>query len=161
MVTSNYLSFYDPMALQGQININGKTYGVVECEYDFRQSTDDTGKPTTRTQGGTIRFVMPSTCDDDQFFYKWMFNKTQVHSGTFRFCVFSNDNRKRFKTVEFTNAYCIGLRDYFNDQDSKLMYTTVTISAEVIRVGTGFMDSAIFTNDWASMASQIQNLATP
>lgn len=40
------------------------------------------------------------------------------------------------------------------------MYTTVTISAEVIRVGTGFMDSAIFTNDWASMASQIQNLAT-
>ena len=103
---------------------------------------------------------MPSTFHDNHFFYKLMFNKTQVHSGSFRFCVVSNDNKKRFKTVEFKNAYCIGLRDYFNDQDSKLMYTTVTISAEVIRVGTGFMDSAIFTNDWASMASQIQNLAT-
>lgn len=146
------------MALQGQLNINGKIYGVVECEYEFIQSTDDTGKPTTRTQGGTIRFVMPATSDDDQFFYKWMFNKTQVYSGTFRFCVFSNDNRKLYKTVEFVNAYCIALRDYFNDQDSKLMYTTATISAEVVKVGTGFMDSAVFTNDWASLASQMQKL---
>ena len=143
------------MALQGQIKINGKTYGVVECEYDFRQSTDDTGKPTTRTQGGTIRFVMPATCDDDQFFYKWMFNKTAVYSGTFRFCVFSNDNRRRYKTIEFKNAYCIRLKDYFNDHDSKLMYTDVTISAEALRIGTGLMDRAIFTNSWASLSSQV------
>lgn len=148
------------MALQGQLNINGGSYGIIECEYEFSQVTDDTGKPITRTQGGTIRFVMPATSDEDQFFYKWMFSKTLVYSGTFRFCVFSNDNRRKYKTVEFTNAYCIGLRDYFCDNDSKLMYTTVTISAEVIRIGTGFMDSAIFTNDWASIASQIQNLST-
>lgn len=148
------------MALQGQLNINGGSYGIIECEYEFSQATDDTGKPTTRTQGGTIRFVMPATSDEDQFFYKWMFNKTQVYSGTFRFCVFSNDNRRKYKTVEFTNAYCIGLKDYFCDNDSKLMYTTITISAEIMRIGTGFMDSAIFTNDWASIASQIQNLST-
>ncbi len=149
------------MALQGQVKIHtGGEYGVVECEYEFHQAVDDTGKPTTRTQGGTIRFVIPATSDDDQFFYKWMFNKMAVYSGTFRFCVFSNDNKKRFKTVEFTDAYCIGLKDFFNDQDEKLMYTTVTISAAVIRVGTGFMDSAVFTNDWASLASQVQNLST-
>lgn len=40
------------------------------------------------------------------------------------------------------------------------MYTTITISAEVIRVGTGWMDAAIFTNDWASLASQIGALST-
>lgn len=149
------------MALQGQVKIQGGgEYGIVECEYEFSQSVDDTGKPTTRTMGGTIRFVMPTTSDDDQFFYKWMFNKTAVYSGTFRFCVFSDDNRRKYKTVEFTNAYCIGLKDYFCDHDSKLMYTTITISAEVIRVGTGFMDSAVFTNDWASLASQIQSLTT-
>lgn len=149
----NNLLLAKDMALQGQININSKSYHVVECEYDFNQSTDATGKPTTRTQGGTIRFVMPTTSDADQFFYKWMFSKTQVHSGSFCFCVFSNDNRKLYKTVAFKNAYCIGLRDYFNDQDSKLMYTTVTISAETIVVGSS-MDAAVFTNDWASIASQ-------
>ena len=76
------------MALQGQVRIQGGgEYGIVECEYEFSQAVDDTGKPTTRTMGGAIRFVMPATCDDDQFFYKWMFNKTAVYSGTFRFCV--------------------------------------------------------------------------
>lgn len=149
------------MALQGQVTIQGGgEYGIVECEYEFNQSIDDTGKPTTRTEGGIIRFVMPATSDDDQFFYKWMFNKTQVHSGTFRFCVYSSDNQRRYKTVEFTNAYCIGLKDYFCDHDSKLMYTTVTLSAEVISVGKGYTGVAIFTNDWASLASRIQNLTT-
>ena len=127
----------------------------MECEHEFSQAVDDTGKPTTRTMGGTIRFVMPATCDDDQFFYKWMFNKTAVYSGTFRFCVFSNDNRRRYKTIEFKNAYCIRLKDYFNDHDSKLMYTDVTISAEALRIGTGLMDRAIFTNSWASLSSQV------
>lgn len=144
------------MALQGQVRIKGGgEYGIVECEYEFSQAVDDTGKPTTRTMGGTIRFVMPATCDDDQFFYKWMFNKTAVYSGTFRFCVFSNDNRRRYKTIEFKNAYCIRLKDYFNDHDSKLMYTDVTISAEALRIGTGLMDRAIFTNSWASLSSQV------
>ena len=144
------------MALQGQVRIQGGgEYGIVECEYEFSQAVDDTGKPTTRTMGGTIRFVMPATSDDDQFFYKWMFNKTAGYSGTFRFCVFSNDNRRRYKTIEFKNAYCIRLKDYFNDHDSKLMYTDVTISAEALRIGTGLMDRAIFTNSWASLSSQV------
>ena len=144
------------MALQGQVRIQGGgEYGIVECEYEFSQAVDDTGKPTTRTMGGTIRFVMPATCDDDQFFYKWMFNKTAVYSGTFRFCVFSNDNRRRYKTIKYKNAYCIRLKDYFNDHDSKLMYTDVTISAGALRIGTGLMDRAIFTNSWASLSSKV------
>lgn len=133
------------MALQGNLTISGgKTYGVVECAYDFRQTTDETGKPTSRPLGGNITFVMPSTSDDDTFFYKWMFNKTQVQSGEFKFIVYTNDNRKSYKTVSFLNAYCIELKDYFNDNDSKLMYTTVTISAQKIIIG----NAAEFSNEW-------------
>ena len=109
---------------------------------------DDSGKPTTRTKGGTITFVMPATSDDDLFFYNWMFRKTETHNGKFVFTVFTNSNRKSFKTVSFLNAYCIGLKDYFNDNDSKLMYTTVTISAEIISVGDGVIGNAIFNNEW-------------
>lgn len=135
------------MALQGKLHIlGGKEYGVVECAYEFHQSVDDTGKPISRTQGGTITFVTPATSDEDVFFYKWMFNKTQVQSGYFKFIVYANDNKQSYKTLEFTNAYCIDLKDYFNDNDSKLMYTTVTISAQIISIGT--LDTAIFTNEW-------------
>lgn len=146
------------MALQGNLTIGEKTYGVVECVYEFHQSIDETGKPVSRPQGGTITFVMPSTSDEDLFFYKWMFNKTEVQSGYFKFIVYSNDNKQSFKTVTFKNAYCIGLKDYFNDNDSKLMYTTVTISAQVINIGrergvvsrgsNNSFDNAVFTNEW-------------
>lgn len=136
------------MALQGKLTIlGGKTYGIVECTYCFSQATDETGKPTSRTRGGTITFTMPSTSDEDTFFYRWMFNKTEVQSGRLKFTVFTSDNRKNYKTIEFANAYCIELKDYFNDNDSKLMYTTVTISAEIIKVGT-LLDQAIFSNEW-------------
>ncbi len=134
------------MALQGKLKIAGRTYGVVECSYEFSQQVDDTGKPTSRPQGGRITFVIPSTNDDDLFFHKWMFNKTGVHSGVFRFVVFSNNNKRSYRTVAFTNAYCIQLKDYFNDNDSRLMYTTLTISAQGIRIGAN--DSAIFFNEW-------------
>lgn len=134
------------MALQGCLRIGGRKYGVVECAYEFDQSVDSTGKPVSRPKGGTITFMMPTTSDDDLFFYKWMFNKSEVSSGTFRFTVYSHANRKSYKTVTFSNAYCIGLKDYFNDNDSRLMYTTVTISAEIIEIG--FIDSAVFTNEW-------------
>lgn len=134
------------MALQGELRIGGRIYGVVECAYEFNQSVDETGKPVTRPKGGQITFVMPATSDDDLFFYKWMFNKTEVMAGYFRFVVYTSNNNRSYKTVEFTNAFCISLKDYFNDNDSKLMYTTVTISAEVIRIGS--IDGAVFTNEW-------------
>ena len=134
------------MALHGSLKIGGRTYGVVECEYDFKQSVDDTGKPTSRPQGGQIRIVIPSTNDDDMFFYNWMFHKSEVKAGILRFVLYSNENRRSYKTVSFANAYCIGLRDYFNDHDAKLMYTTITISAQVIRVGGA--NAALFTNSW-------------
>lgn len=134
------------MALQGQLKIGGRVYGVIECSYEFTQSVDDTGKPTSRPQGGTITFVMASTSDDDLFFYNWMFNKTQVYDGIFKFCVFTTRNQQSYKTVAFKNAYCVNLRDYFNDSDSKLMYTTVTISAELIRIGK--IAGATLNNEW-------------
>ena len=134
------------MALQGKVIIMGRQYGVVQAQYEFSQSTDETKKPSSRPRGGTITFVMPTTNDDDQMFYKWMFSKTEVKSGMFIFTVWTNQNRRSYKTVSFVNAYCISLKDYFNNSDSKLMYTTVTIVAEKITVGVG--DIAIYDNEW-------------
>lgn len=134
------------MAIQGSLSIGGRTYNVVECAYEFNQSIDDTGKPVSRPKGGTITFVMPSSSDDDLFFYKWMFNKTEVKNGTFKFVVYTNKNNRSIKTVSFENAYCVNLKDYFNDNDSKLMYTTVTVSAERIKIGS--LAQAEFTNEW-------------
>lgn len=142
------------MALQGKLTISSapgtfgsligtSDYGVIECAYEFNQSIDDTGKPTSRPRGGTITFVMPTAEDGDSFFYNWMFNKTETHNGVFTFYVYAKNNRKCLKHVRFTNAYCVSLKEYFNDNDSRLMYTTVTISAETITIS-----GALFDNKW-------------
>jgi len=89
---------------------------------------------------------MPSLSDDNVFFYKWMFSKTQVYSGVLKFVVYSQKNKRSYKTVAFKNAYCTELEDYFNDHDSRLMHTRVTIAAEIITVGSN--DQAEFNNDW-------------
>ena len=61
------------MAIQAKLSVEGgSTYNVVECEYNFHQNIDDTGKPVSRPQGGTITLTIPSTSDDDLFFYKWI-----------------------------------------------------------------------------------------
>lgn len=133
------------MALQGNLNVEGASggYGIVECAYEFNQMTDESGKPTSRPRGGIITFVTPTPEDGDTLFYRWMFNKTQTHSGQFKFVVYAKNNTKCYKTVSFVNAYCVGLKEYFNNSDSRLMYTTVTISAEKIIVS-----DAMFDNEW-------------
>ena len=50
-------------------------YELVECEYEFYQSLDESGKPASRPQSGLIKFVMPAQGDDDLTFYNWMFNR--------------------------------------------------------------------------------------
>ena len=81
------------------------------------------------------------------FFYKWMMSKTEVESGFFKFVVYSSNNKRLYKTVSFENAYCVKLKDYFNDKDSKLMYSEITIAAEIIQVGSN--DIAEFNNEWS------------
>ena len=124
------------MALQGNLIVDGASdgYGIVECAYEFNQLTDESGKPTSRPRGGIITFVTPTPKDGDTLFYQWMFNKTQTHSGKFIFVVYAKNNTRCNKTIKFENAYCVGLKEYFNNSDSRLMYTTVTISAEKIIV---------------------------
>lgn len=136
------------MALHGSLKIGGRTYGVVECHYEFNQSIDDTGKPTSRPKGGEITIIIPATNDDDMFFYNWMFHKSEVKAGILRFCIYTNDNKRSFKTVSFANAYCVYLMDHFDDYEGILMRTTIRISAQVIRIGSA--NSSTFTNAWTN-----------
>ena len=133
-------------SFHGKIEVGGKKYGIVECKYRFYQACDSTGKPSTRPRGGAITFVMPALSDDNVFFYKWMFSKTEVKNGVFTFTVWSKQNKQSYKTVSFENAYCINLADYFNDSDSRLMYTTITLAAEIINIGQ--CDTADYDNEW-------------
>ena len=141
-------------AFHGKIEINGRKYGIVECSYEIRQECDATGKPCGRCSTIAITFTMPATSNDDTFFYQWMCDLTGVYDGMFTFVVWSRQNRRVYKNIFFKDAYCISLRDYFNDSDSKLMYTTVTIVADLILIGGTEAGGAFFNKDWKSKSKK-------
>lgn len=135
------------MAFEAKLTIHDKTYDLVECEYEFYQSVDEGGRPSSRTQCGLIKFVMPAPGDDDLFFYKWMFDKTKTQSGSIKMILSTDKQVQKYKTLHFINGYLVNLYEYFNNNNSLLVRTKITISAEIMGFGvTG--TEAVFRNEW-------------
>lgn len=123
---------------------SGKRYELVECEYEFYQSLDESSKPSSRPQSGLIKFVMPAQGDDDLFFYNWMFNRAETHNGTIEMLLSTDDNQKKYLHLYFEDAYMVNMYQYFNNSNSLLVRTKVTLSARKFTFG----GSANFENDW-------------
>lgn len=139
------------MAFEAKLTINdggGKTYDLVECEYEFFQSLDESGKPSSRPQSGLIKFVMPAQDDSDLFFYNWMFSRADTHSGSIEMLVTTDENKKNYLHMEFSNAYMINMYQYFNNNNSLLVRTKVTLSAMSITFGGAAGVTESFVNDW-------------
>ena len=123
---------------------NGKKYELVECEYEFYQSLDESSKPASRPQSGLIKFVMPAQGDDDLFFYNWMFKRAEMHNGTIEMLLSTDDNKKKYLHLSFEDAYLVNMYQYFNNNNSLLVRTKITLSARKFTFG----GSANFDNDW-------------
>lgn len=122
----------------------GKKYELVECEYEFYQSLDESGKPASRPQSGLIKFVMPAQDDNDLFFYNWMFNRADTHNGTIEMLLSTDDNKKNYLHLYFEDAYMVNMYQYFNNNNSLLVRTKVTLSARKFTFG----QQGSFENDW-------------
>lgn len=109
-------------------------YRLLECEYEFNQSIDVTGHPSDRPRGGIIKATLVSPDDKDLVFHEWMFAKDLVKDGVISFEVNKNSVFAP-KKIYFRNAYCIGLREYFNDGNALPMYTEITIAASSLTFG--------------------------
>lgn len=122
-----------------------KKYELVECEYEFYQSIDESGKPASRPQSGLIKFVMPAQGDDDLFFYNWMFSRAETHDGTIEMLLSTDDSKKKFLHLYFEDAYLINMYQYFNNNNSMLVRTKITLSARKMTFGNSMIP---FENDW-------------
>lgn len=122
------------MALTGILKIESKEYDILECEYEFTQAVDHTGRPTDRTRGGLINIVISAPDDDNLMLHEWMRDKDAIKDGTINLTVNSN-NVDKPKTIEFKDAYCVRLYEYFNNNNSVQMYLKLSIMAGTIIFG--------------------------
>lgn len=128
------------MALTGTLVIENKEYIILECEYEFTQAVDHTGRPTDRTRGGLINVVIAAPGNDNLVLHEWMRDKDAVKDGTINLTI-NSDNVDKPKTIQFKDAYCVRLYEYFNNNNSVQMYLKLSIMAGTVIFG----DSCEFT----------------
>lgn len=122
------------MALAGKLKIESKEYDILECEYEFTQAVDHTGRPTDRTRGGLINIVIVAPDDDNLVFHEWMRDKDTTKDGSINLTV-NNNNVDKPKTIEFKDAYCVRLYEYFNSNNSVQMYMKLSMMAGTVKFG--------------------------
>lgn len=122
------------MALTGTLVIENKEYIILECEYEFTQAVDHTGRPTDRTRGGFINVVIAAPGNDNLVLHEWMRDKDAVKDGTINLTI-NSDNVDKPKTIQFKDAYCVRLYEYFNINNSVQMYLKLSIMAGTVIFG--------------------------
>jgi hypothetical protein len=117
-------------------------YSIIECDYEFTQAIDETGKPCAKPRGGVITVVVESMSDPELI--QWMIATGNVRSGEI---VFYKDDaaQKKLKTLSFKEAICILLHERFTRDTETPMHTTISFVAKELSLD-GVDYSAQWTN---------------
>ena len=128
------------MSFKAVLDIDGDQYRVLNCDYEFKQEVDATGRPSSTVRGGIIRVEIESTDDTSNF--EWMCDSYMRKDGKIIFN--KRDEDSKLKELEFKEAYLIGYREAFDNVGNGSMNETLTFSARIIKLGDGEHE-----NEWA------------
>jgi hypothetical protein len=117
-------------------------YSIVECDYEFNQETDSTGKPCARPKGGIIHAVVETMSDPTMI--RWMFATGNVRSGEIIFYK-DDSSQKRLKTLAFKEAILINLHEKFTRDTETPMLTSVSFVAREIT-----LDGEDYSSQWTN-----------
>lgn len=120
------------MSFIAELEIDGQTLNVLECNYGFSQATDNLGKPSAMPKGGAISLTIESSKDTD--LVQWMVSPDQKKGGTITFK--RHDFNAPLRTVEFSDAVCVQFHESFNSTDTSPMITHIVISAREMKIGS-------------------------
>ena len=111
-------------------------YLVFECSYTLSQKMDSKiGKPAEKSEPGVITFTIVAPDDSDMFFHDWMQKSDDKKSGCFNLNVVGGGGDMTFRTLQFKDAFCTSLYEYFNMHNNDQMYTRLTIFPSELTFG--------------------------
>ena len=127
------------MSFKAYLNLDGKDYRVLKCDYEFTQKVDAIGKPSSINYGGRIDLTVEST--DSDVLPTWMLDNFERKAGTITYKKVDND--AKLKEIKFEDGYCVKYKENFDAYNEETMTETFTISARKITIG-----NAIHENEW-------------
>ena len=118
------------------------TYIVIDCDYEFTQEIDVTGKPCARPKGGTINVVVEAMSDPELI--QWMLATGNVRSGEINFFM-DETAQKKLKSLSFKEAICIRYHERFTYQNETPMLTSISFVAREIS-----LDGVDYAAQWTN-----------
>lgn len=128
------------MAFKASLNMGGKQYDVLNCNFSLNRDVDPKGRPASGVYGGTIDVQVEST-EDTSVVESMVNNQYKPMSGSVLFKKSEEDSK--MKELQFTDGYIIKYAEGMNATGADPMTYTFTISARQLKLG-----SAEHTNDW-------------
>jgi len=113
---------------------------VVSCSYQFNQTTDDKGRPSSVVQGGTVDVTIVST--DSTKLISWMLDPYKRSEGKIVFK--RGDQDSKLKEIAFKEAYCVSYKETFDARGGETqasMLLTLKISANKLDVNGASLDN--------------------
>ena len=127
------------MSFYSQMKVDGYECAVLQASFRLSQQMDLTGKPVAIPLGGTITLKVEST--GDTRFFDWMASPVQTRSGSVTF--YRRDTMSKLKTLEFTDAHCVGYHEIFDCTGEHPMQIELVLSARTLK-----LNDSEFNNNW-------------
>lgn len=127
------------MAFRADLEMNGKKYRLLHCNYALNRDVDHTGRPSSEVKGGTIQFEIEST--EDTSIWDLMIAQFKSVDGTITFK--KRDEDAKMKELKFTTAYVVALSENFDSVGGNPMSLSFTVSAKELALGSETLE-----NEW-------------
>lgn len=121
------------MAFKAKLELDGKTYNVLNCSFSFHQNVDPTGRPSSDVRGGMIHVSVEST--EDTSLFEFVTDPHGFKDGKITF--YKRDQDSKMKELEFKQAACVEYSETFDAVGSTPMSTHFTVSAREVHIGQG------------------------
>ena len=119
------------MAFRSTLNLGGKEYDVLDCNYSLKRDVDSKGRPSSNIYGGRISVRVEST--EDTTILETMVNQFKPFNGSIVFK--KGDEEGKMKELIFENAYIIEFAEGIDIVGTAPMSIGITISAQIIKIG--------------------------
>ena len=127
------------MAFRSTLNLGGKEFDVLDCNYELKRDVDSKGRPSSNIYGGVIFVEIEST--EDTSILEQMVNQFNPISGSI---IFKKGNEEsKMKELSWENGYIISFAEGIDIVGEKPMTIKFSVSAQVIKIG-----SASFEQNW-------------
>lgn len=127
------------MAFRAELEMGGKTYRLLHCNYSLRRDVDATGRPSSEVKGGTVNFEIESV--EDTSIWDLMISQFKHVDGKVSFK--RRDDNAKMKELRFETAYVIDYSESFDSMGGDPMTIRFTLSARELQLG-----HEIHENEW-------------